>query len=133
MIAIGRSDPGVKVIAFTRNFGQMPAILAGLRAATGDLVLQLSADLQDPAELIPQMLAAHVNGSEVVIALFALTLWQPKLEGSALKIFQIRAFPDHLNAPRAAVLENERLMENDIFHNRSGFRSESQAEVGRGG
>jgi glycosyltransferase involved in cell wall biosynthesis len=65
---LARVDPRVKVIAFTRNFGQMAAILAGLRAASGDLVLQLSADLQDPPELIPQLVAAHALGSEVVIA-----------------------------------------------------------------
>ena len=68
LIAIKKNDPGVTIISFTRNFGQMAAILAGLKAATGDVVLQLSADLQDPAELIPQMVAAHENGSEVVIA-----------------------------------------------------------------
>jgi polyisoprenyl-phosphate glycosyltransferase len=68
LLAIKQADAGVKVIAFTRNFGQMAAILAGLRAATGDIVLQLSADLQDPPELIPQMVAAHTSGSEVVIA-----------------------------------------------------------------
>jgi glycosyltransferase involved in cell wall biosynthesis len=68
LIAIKNTDPCVTIISFTRNFGQMAAILAGLKASTGDLVLQLSADLQDPAELIPQMVAAHETGSEVVIA-----------------------------------------------------------------
>ena len=41
-----------------RNFGQMAAILAGLKQATGDLIIQLSADLQDPIGLVPQMMAA---------------------------------------------------------------------------
>jgi glycosyltransferase involved in cell wall biosynthesis len=68
LLAIKRTDPDVTIISFTRNFGQMAAILAGLKAATGDLVLQLSADLQDPPELIPQMVRAHLAGSEVVIA-----------------------------------------------------------------
>ena len=60
--------PRVRVISFTRNFGQMAAILAGLRAATGDLVLHMSADLQDPVELIPRMVQAEEAGSEVVVA-----------------------------------------------------------------
>jgi polyisoprenyl-phosphate glycosyltransferase len=68
LVALAKSDPGVRVVALTRNFGQMAAILAGLRVATGDMVLQLSADLQDPPELVPQMVAAHRKGSEVVIA-----------------------------------------------------------------
>jgi polyisoprenyl-phosphate glycosyltransferase len=68
LVALAKSDPGVRVVALTRNFGQMAAILAGLRVATGDMVLQLSADLQDPPELVPQMVAAHLKGSEVVIA-----------------------------------------------------------------
>ena len=41
------------------NFGQMAAILAGLKQAAGDVVLQLSADLQDPIALMPQMVAEH--------------------------------------------------------------------------
>jgi glycosyltransferase involved in cell wall biosynthesis len=68
LLAIKEHDPHVTVISFTRNFGQMAAILAGLQHATGDIVLQLSADLQDPPELIPQMVEAHCGGSEVVIA-----------------------------------------------------------------
>jgi glycosyltransferase involved in cell wall biosynthesis len=68
LLAIRTCDPDVKVISFTRNFGQMAAMLAGFKAATGDMVLQLSADLQDPPELIPQMVSEHRAGSEIVIA-----------------------------------------------------------------
>ena len=60
-------DSRVRVISFTRNFGQMAAILAGLKAATGDVVLHLSADLQDPVELIPRMVRDYEAGSELVI------------------------------------------------------------------
>lgn len=60
-------DPRVRIISFTRNFGQMAAILAGLKGATGDLVLHLSADLQDPVELIPRMVRDYEGGSELVI------------------------------------------------------------------
>lgn len=67
LLEIRRDDANVKVISFTRNFGQMAAMLAGFKAATGDVVLNLSADLQDPVELIPQMVTAWEQGSEVVI------------------------------------------------------------------
>ena len=67
LLEIRKHDARVKVISFTRNFGQMAAMLAGFREATGDVVLNLSADLQDPVELIPRMVEAWENGSEVVI------------------------------------------------------------------
>jgi dolichol-phosphate mannosyltransferase len=60
-------DSRVKVITFTRNFGQMAAMLAGFKEATGDAVINISADLQDPVELIPQMVAKWREGSETVI------------------------------------------------------------------
>jgi glycosyltransferase involved in cell wall biosynthesis len=66
LLGIRDRDPNVRVVSFTRNFGQMAAILAGLKQATGDVVVQLSADLQDPISLVPQMIAAYEKGSEVV-------------------------------------------------------------------
>jgi glycosyltransferase involved in cell wall biosynthesis len=66
LLAIKAADPNVRVISFTRNFGQMAAILAGFKHAAGDLVIQLSADLQDPIALVPQMVAEYERGSEVV-------------------------------------------------------------------
>jgi dolichol-phosphate mannosyltransferase len=66
--AIRARDAKVKVISFTRNFGQMAAMLAGLKHATGDAILNISADLQDPVELIPNMVEEWMKGGEVVIA-----------------------------------------------------------------
>jgi dolichol-phosphate mannosyltransferase len=60
-------DSRVKVITFTRNFGQMAAMLAGFKEATGDAVINISADLQDPVELIPQMVEKWEGGAETVI------------------------------------------------------------------
>ena len=68
LLRLRADDPRVRVISFTRNFGQMAAILAGLKAAAGDVVLHLSADLQDPVELIPRMVRDYEGGSELVIA-----------------------------------------------------------------
>lgn len=60
-------DPRVKVITFTRNFGQMAAMLAGFKEATGAAIINISADLQDPVELIPEMIEKWRGGSEIVI------------------------------------------------------------------
>jgi glycosyltransferase involved in cell wall biosynthesis len=66
LLGIRERDTNVRVISFTRNFGQMAAILAGLKQAAGDLIIQLSADLQDPISLVPQMVSEYERGSEVV-------------------------------------------------------------------
>lgn len=67
LVRLHEGDPHVRIISFTRNFGQMAAILAGLKGATGDLILHLSADLQDPVELIPRMVRDYEGGAELVI------------------------------------------------------------------
>lgn len=66
---IQRTNPGlVKVIKFTRNFGQVQAIMAGFRLATGKCIINISADMQDPPELISEMLSYHFEkGYEIVI------------------------------------------------------------------
>lgn len=51
----------VKIIKLTRNFGQVQAIMAGYSLATGKCVINVSADLQDPPELINQMLKCYFN------------------------------------------------------------------------
>jgi len=61
------SDPRVAVIDFTRNFGKEVAMSAGLDAAAGDAVVVIDADLQDPPELIPEMVAAWQNGFDIVL------------------------------------------------------------------
>ena len=49
----------IVLIKLTRNFGTYPAIIAGYKRATGKCIINLSADLQDPAELIHEMLQYH--------------------------------------------------------------------------
>jgi len=67
MLELKRNHPEVKIITFTRNFGQMAAMLAGFKEATGDAVINISADIQDPVDLIPQMVEQWENKSEIVI------------------------------------------------------------------
>ena len=55
-------DPRVRYVSFSRNFGKEAAIYAGLKAAKGDYVATLDADLQDPPALLPQMLDALLTG-----------------------------------------------------------------------
>ena len=78
ILALREQDDRVKAITFTRNFGQMAAMLAGLTHASGDAAINISADLQDPADLIPQMVSKWVTGwrSSSVIAPTAPTRWR---------------------------------------------------------
>ena len=64
---IQENDAGVVLINFSRNFGQMAGILAGWKYATGDAVINISADLQDPPEQIEKMLREWENKNEIVI------------------------------------------------------------------
>jgi len=57
----------VKVVKLTRNFGQTPAIQAGLRHASGDCVGIISADLQEPCELFIDMLAEWQRGAQFIM------------------------------------------------------------------
>src|SRR3954447_4561632 len=65
---LAAADERVKVITLSRNFGHQPAITAGLEHARGDAVVMIDADLQDPPELIPDMLARWRDGADVVYA-----------------------------------------------------------------
>jgi glycosyltransferase involved in cell wall biosynthesis len=60
-------DPRIKVIEFSRNFGHQPAVTAGIHHATGDCVVLIDGDLQDPPEVIPQFVAKWREGSQVVL------------------------------------------------------------------
>ncbi|MHB8690116.1 MAG: glycosyltransferase family 2 protein [Solirubrobacteraceae bacterium] len=65
---LAASDPRVRVIYLSRNFGHQTALTAGLDHARGDAVVMLDADLQDPPELIPKMLDNWRAGCDVVYA-----------------------------------------------------------------
>jgi polyisoprenyl-phosphate glycosyltransferase len=65
-------DPRIKVLSLSRNFGKDTALSAGLDYCTGQAVIPIDADLQDPPELIGQMLAKWREGFEVVYARRAL-------------------------------------------------------------
>lgn len=62
------ADPRVKMLRFSRRFGQPMATIAGLEAASGDIVVVIDCDLQDPPELIPELVSRWREGYDVVYA-----------------------------------------------------------------
>ncbi|NOS89726.1 MAG: glycosyltransferase family 2 protein [Methylococcaceae bacterium] len=68
LIAITERDLRFHVIELSRNFGKEAALTAGIDAATGDAVIPIDADLQDPPELILEMINEWVLGAEVILA-----------------------------------------------------------------
>lgn len=65
---IAAADKCVKVVSFARNFGHQAAVTAGIAKAQGDALVIIDADLQDPPELIPDMVELWQQGHEVVYA-----------------------------------------------------------------
>lgn len=61
-------DQRIKIISFSRNFGQMAAILAGWKYAKGDAVINMAADLQDPPEQCVEMIKEWEKGNDIVIS-----------------------------------------------------------------
>jgi glycosyltransferase involved in cell wall biosynthesis len=68
ILELRERDPRVKMLRFSRRFGQPMATLAGLEAASGDAIVVIDCDLQDPPELIPELVARWQDGFDVVYA-----------------------------------------------------------------
>ncbi len=68
ILALRERDPRVKMLRFSRRFGQPMAMLAGMEASSGDAVVVIDCDLQDPPELIPELVAKWREGFDVVYA-----------------------------------------------------------------
>ncbi|POU01782.1 glycosyltransferase [Escherichia sp. ESNIH1] len=62
------ADPLVVALSFTRNFGKEPALFAGLDHATGEAVIPIDVDLQDPINVIPHLIDKWQAGAEMVLA-----------------------------------------------------------------
>lgn len=65
---IALMDNRVLLISFSRNFGKEPALFAGLEYASGDVIIPMDVDLQDPIDVIPRLIAEWEKGAEVVLA-----------------------------------------------------------------
>jgi dolichol-phosphate mannosyltransferase len=66
LVERARANPGLRVVCLSRNFGLQAAVSAGLGHATGDVIILMDGDLQDPPELIPKLLERWRAGAEVV-------------------------------------------------------------------
>ena len=92
LYAAQEQDPDVRVVAFARNFGHQIAVTAGVDAAAGDAVVLIDADLQDPPEVVHEMVAKWREGYQVVYG----TRTERPGE-SAFKLATARAFYRVLN------------------------------------
>jgi UDP-glucose 4-epimerase len=101
LAALRARDPRVKAVRFSRNFGSHAACLAGLTEAHGDVLVILAADLQDPPELIPEMLAKMETGSDIVLAVRDqredswLTVKMANLYHRLMRRYAIPTWPSH--------------------------------------
>ncbi len=93
LTAMYNSDPHVKVLTLSRNFGHQAAVSAGLDAASGDAVVIIDADLQDPPELIAEMVRIWREGFEVVYGVREMRAGE-----SGFKLWTAKAFYRVINA-----------------------------------
>ncbi|HZU31076.1 MAG TPA: glycosyltransferase family 2 protein [Candidatus Angelobacter sp.] len=68
LLDIQKRDSRVTVVEFSRNFGHQPALTAGLQTASGDAIMLMDGDFQDPPEVLPRLVEAWKSGAKVVIA-----------------------------------------------------------------
>lgn len=67
LMLLHEEDSSIKLICFSRNFGQVAAVIAGLKEVSGDAVVVMAADLQEPIALIDEMITKWKSGNEIVI------------------------------------------------------------------
>jgi glycosyltransferase involved in cell wall biosynthesis len=68
LIKESNNDPRITIIEFSRNFGKEAALTAGIDSALGDAVIPIDSDLQDPPQLIIEMIEWWIKGFQVVLA-----------------------------------------------------------------
>jgi dolichol-phosphate mannosyltransferase len=87
MADVAASDARVKVVALSRNFGHQPALTAGLDHARGDAVVMMDGDLQDPPEVIPEMVDRCRLGIDVVYAVRQQRLGETRFKRTSARWF----------------------------------------------
>ncbi|WP_249009357.1 glycosyltransferase family 2 protein [Conexibacter sp. DBS9H8] len=87
LAALADRDPRVKAIFLSRNFGHQMALTAGLDHADGNAIVMLDADLQDPPELIVEMLDRWRSGSDVVYAVRARRAGESRFKLTTASLF----------------------------------------------
>ena len=90
---LAKDDHKLKVLSFSRNFGHQAAVTAGLKYVSGDAIVIIDADMQDPPELIEEMLKLWEQGNEVIYG-----KRKTRKGESAFKLFTAKMFYKTLNA-----------------------------------
>ena len=104
---LAAEDAGLRVVTLSRNFGHQAALTAGLDHARGDAIVMMDGDLQDPPEVIPQMLERWREGADVVYAVRRTRAGEGRLKLAAARWFY-RLF--------------SKLAQVDLEHNAGDFR-----------
>lgn len=102
---IAKSDKNVKLIVNSRNYGHMRSPVHGMFQASGDAIISIVADLQDPPEMIPQFVKKWEEGNDIVLAI------KQSSEESGLMFFLRKMYYRTLS----------KLSEIEIFQNYTGF------------
>jgi dolichol-phosphate mannosyltransferase len=87
MCELAEADSRLRLVRLSRNFGHQAAITAGLDASRGDAVVVIDGDLQDPPELIPQLVARWRDGYDVVFAVRSERAGESHLRLAAIALF----------------------------------------------
>lgn len=89
IISLSLSDQRIKYLSFSRNFGHQAALRAGISYASGDCIVMLDGDLQQPPELIPQMIEKWEQGYQIVTTVRIDNASVPKLKKWTSRLFYL--------------------------------------------
>lgn len=111
LLNLNKKDKRVKIVNLSRNFGQQPAVVAGLAEAGGEMVATIDADLQDPPEVMVAMMKKIVEGFDVVYGV-SKSRRDPPVRKALFKIYyyfmdKLSSFPLPKNAGIFAVMRRE--------------------------
>lgn len=84
---LAKTDPRVKYISLSRNFGQQSALTAGIEHATGDIVITMDSDMQHPPSVIPQLIDEWKKGAQIVNTIRAEDMSLSRFKRWTSKIF----------------------------------------------
>lgn len=87
LVSLARTDPRLRVLKLSRNFGHQTAITAGIDVARGDAVVVIDADLQDPPEVIPDMVERWREGFDVVYGVRAKRAGETMMKLATASVF----------------------------------------------
>ncbi len=125
LLNLSQQDAAVRVLDFSRNFGHQLAITAGIDHASGDVVVVIDGDLQDPPEVIPEMVAKWEEGYKVVYG-----IRNSRKGENILKLFTAGLFYRILNKLSDLKLPRDtgdfRLMDRDVVNALCAIREENR-------